>query len=168
MFEIQGKILLTPAPTQRIVYSRPSYWHKSCQVLTGNFHGTPVVFQPHKSFSVNVFLIYAECVPKVWKLPCISLCNFLCVPFCLCPRPPPSLRGSQEGITPPRIWSTRTFLPSTINRSSLVSLRAFLAWLASEKNPAMKIVLWGSPVWLRPGNFWCKLRSLCYNGTLHR
>ena len=28
----------------------------------------PVVFQPHKSFSVNVFLIYAECVPKVWKL----------------------------------------------------------------------------------------------------
>lgn len=28
----------------------------------------PVVFQPHKSFSVNVFLIYAGCVPKVWKL----------------------------------------------------------------------------------------------------
>ena len=28
----------------------------------------PVVFQPHKSFSVNVFLIYAGYVPKVWKL----------------------------------------------------------------------------------------------------
>ena len=28
----------------------------------------PVVFQPHKSFSVNVFLIYAGFVPKVWKL----------------------------------------------------------------------------------------------------
>ena len=28
----------------------------------------PVVFQPHKSFSVNVFLIYAGCVTKVWKL----------------------------------------------------------------------------------------------------
>ena len=28
----------------------------------------PVVFQPHKSFSVDVFLIYAGCVPKVWKL----------------------------------------------------------------------------------------------------
>ena len=28
----------------------------------------PVVFQPYKSFSVNVFLIYAGCVPKVWKL----------------------------------------------------------------------------------------------------
>ena len=28
----------------------------------------PVVFQPHKSFSVNVFQIYAGYVPKVWKL----------------------------------------------------------------------------------------------------
>ena len=28
----------------------------------------PVVFQPHKSFSVKVFLIYAGYVPKVWKL----------------------------------------------------------------------------------------------------
>ena len=28
----------------------------------------PVVFQPHESFSVNVFLVYAGYVPKVWKL----------------------------------------------------------------------------------------------------
>lgn len=31
----------------------------------------------------------------------------LCVPFCLWPRPPPNLRGSQDSITPARTRSTR-------------------------------------------------------------
>lgn len=33
----------------------------------------------------------------------------LCLPFCLCPSPPPSLRGSQDDITPACTRSTSTW-----------------------------------------------------------